>query len=687
MVIMIKLPNLDDQNYDDIVETARRRVMQYFPEWTNFNPSDPGVTVLELFAWLKEMQQYHLNRITSSGVISCLRLLGLSPNRARPAKVTAMLRHDGSYSLAVGSPFVNDENLVFETVSPVSSDGASMSGLWIDSGSGPVLLSRTLYDKGLVIEPFGAEEKEGACLYIGFSNPISPQLKLYFEIFDDYPVRRSPFGDILEPSRDIQWTYGPEFDIAHDVYDMTRGFSVSGEISIGTDEKWKASKPAPEMPELFWVCARLMSKGAEESPKIRRIFKDFAALIQRETHCRIKELSPEKGIITLSDHLGLYGEHVLFAAEQGGWRQIPDVSAERSDVCAGIDTGGDDSSVYRVVSVKKGSSVFLSTKTDLPGITLEVLTDGFIEELSLMILDGSIWYDWEYKDDLHTAGPYDRVFTIDRESGSVVFGDNAHGACPPAGYDNILLSLLRVTKGALGNIMPHSLAGIAPGELCPVPDNISPASGGANPETLQQVLSRVSRLLAPGDRLVSRSDYEKSAAATPGTRILKVRALEGYDLKTGSTNIPGRVTVVIQPYSEANMPLPDARLMGRVRRHLEKGRLLGSRIEVAAPEYVPVSVRAEVMVAENSGADDSIRESLNRFLSPTEGVGGIGDPVRLSDVTAVIGKCAGVRRVIGVVLSAPESAASIDRVGNIILPGHAIAYPGEFNINTSASIM
>ena len=64
---MIRLPNLDDQTYDDIVEAARRRVMQYFPEWTNFNPSDPGLTIIELFAWLKEMQQYHLNRITRGG--------------------------------------------------------------------------------------------------------------------------------------------------------------------------------------------------------------------------------------------------------------------------------------------------------------------------------------------------------------------------------------------------------------------------------------------------------------------------------------------------------------------------------------------------------------------------------------------------------------------------------------------
>ena len=60
---MINLPNLDDQKYTDIVEAAKRRIPVIFPEWTDMNEHDPGITLIELFAWLKEMQQYTLNRI------------------------------------------------------------------------------------------------------------------------------------------------------------------------------------------------------------------------------------------------------------------------------------------------------------------------------------------------------------------------------------------------------------------------------------------------------------------------------------------------------------------------------------------------------------------------------------------------------------------------------------------------
>lgn len=52
---MISLPKLDDQNYAEIVEAAKRRIPVIFPEWTDFNEHDPGITVIELFAWLKEM--------------------------------------------------------------------------------------------------------------------------------------------------------------------------------------------------------------------------------------------------------------------------------------------------------------------------------------------------------------------------------------------------------------------------------------------------------------------------------------------------------------------------------------------------------------------------------------------------------------------------------------------------------
>jgi len=71
----LTLPNLDDRHYADLVEEARALIPTHAPEWTNHNPSDPGITLIELFAWLAEMQIYRLNRVTDNNVRTFLKLL------------------------------------------------------------------------------------------------------------------------------------------------------------------------------------------------------------------------------------------------------------------------------------------------------------------------------------------------------------------------------------------------------------------------------------------------------------------------------------------------------------------------------------------------------------------------------------------------------------------------------------
>jgi len=45
------IPNLDDRNYDQLVSEAVALIPKYFPAWSDHNPSDPGIALLELFAF------------------------------------------------------------------------------------------------------------------------------------------------------------------------------------------------------------------------------------------------------------------------------------------------------------------------------------------------------------------------------------------------------------------------------------------------------------------------------------------------------------------------------------------------------------------------------------------------------------------------------------------------------------
>jgi hypothetical protein len=71
----LQLPNLDDRTYTDLMAEALALIPTQAPEWTNHNPSDPGITLIELFAFLTEMLLYRQNRITDDSVRMFLRLL------------------------------------------------------------------------------------------------------------------------------------------------------------------------------------------------------------------------------------------------------------------------------------------------------------------------------------------------------------------------------------------------------------------------------------------------------------------------------------------------------------------------------------------------------------------------------------------------------------------------------------
>ena len=80
-------PILDDRTYEQLRDELLRRIPVYDPEWTDHNESDPGIALLELFAFLGESLLYRFNQIPDTTKVEFLRLLGVRPRPARPASV------------------------------------------------------------------------------------------------------------------------------------------------------------------------------------------------------------------------------------------------------------------------------------------------------------------------------------------------------------------------------------------------------------------------------------------------------------------------------------------------------------------------------------------------------------------------------------------------------------------------
>src|SRR6185503_19610846 len=83
----LPVPNLDDRSWKQIVDEAVRLIPRYCPEWTNHNSSDPGITLLELYAWMTEMTLYRLNKVPEKNFLTFLDLIGVRLLPPEPAKV------------------------------------------------------------------------------------------------------------------------------------------------------------------------------------------------------------------------------------------------------------------------------------------------------------------------------------------------------------------------------------------------------------------------------------------------------------------------------------------------------------------------------------------------------------------------------------------------------------------------
>src|SRR5205809_1117311 len=84
------IPKIDDRRYGDILAEVRTRIARYTPEWTpvwsDVNDSDPGYTMVQVFAWLGEMLTYRMNLVPQLNYLKFLQLIGIELNPAQPAQ-------------------------------------------------------------------------------------------------------------------------------------------------------------------------------------------------------------------------------------------------------------------------------------------------------------------------------------------------------------------------------------------------------------------------------------------------------------------------------------------------------------------------------------------------------------------------------------------------------------------------
>src|SRR5215813_6471181 len=123
----LETPRLDDRTFEDLVREAKRRIPLYTPEWTDHNLSDPGIAMLELFAWLTDIVLYRLNRVPDRLYVRFMDLLGMRLRDPEPAHtdVTFWLSapQETDFTIPLGTEIAttrteNDAAVIFSTSNP-----------------------------------------------------------------------------------------------------------------------------------------------------------------------------------------------------------------------------------------------------------------------------------------------------------------------------------------------------------------------------------------------------------------------------------------------------------------------------------------------------------------------------------------------------------------------------------------
>lgn len=148
--------SLDTTNFEEIVKKARSQIAEVYPQWTDYNYHDPGITILELFAFLKEAQQFYIDQTSDDIRKKFLQLIGISLEKRKSATTTVRINTINPALIPAGTKFYIN-SLCFETTEAENIPGNIIKAVIVKPKYGSIFKLDMLHKddmSGMVIHPF-----------------------------------------------------------------------------------------------------------------------------------------------------------------------------------------------------------------------------------------------------------------------------------------------------------------------------------------------------------------------------------------------------------------------------------------------------------------------------------------------------------------------------------------------------
>jgi len=639
-------PNLDDLRFQkDLVDEARRRIIRYCPEWTDYNLSDPGITLIELFAWMTEMLTYRLNRVPEKNYIKFMELLGIQLQPANSARTELTFR--------LSTPFPIGAEADTEAIVPQGTEVATRTT------EEEKEVTFTTDERLVIVSPKLAQLRREE----DFVKNYLPRLGV--EIFYTFTHPQPKPGD----------TFYLGFDEARDISGHILKLDFICEETQATGVRrsdppwvWECSIGAGQWEEITPsnLPGEKDTTGGLNNPQGQIVFNLPLAMKPDQVHgrnalwlrCRLEQRREEQGMYTQSPRVVSVSAHSLGATTRATHAVVV------KDEILGH-TNGEPGQLFRlqhapVLALRGGETV-----------EVEEIREGQL-----------VFVPWTRVDDFAKSDRFDRHFVLDSASGEVSFGPSIrqrdgtmrqYGRVPEAGR-MVRFNQYRHGGGTAGNVPAGRIEVLK--SAIPYIDqvtNLLRADGGRDAETLDEAQMRARREIRAQQRAVTAEDYE-------GLAKFASRSVARVKCRTPSkeaTLPPGTLELLIVPAAFDALRLGDLTklyldpdLAKVIEKHLDQYRLLTMSLRIREPRYIGIKVCAEIAVSEYSPPEvvsARVVGGLRSFISPLA-IGQDGQPqsdiigpdwegwpfgrsLFVSEIYSLIQKIQGVKHVLDVRLS------------------------------------
>ncbi|MCR5594706.1 MAG: baseplate J/gp47 family protein [Lachnospiraceae bacterium] len=694
---MLSVEELQSRTFEERMEDVLKELPLRSSEWTNYNASDPGITIVEYLTAYSALQGAEIVALSYRAKMALLKMAGFVPMRGKCSRLLISADDLGGKETLIAGQRFHIGDICFETNREMTVGACRLTGVFAQDQNGYRDVSFVL-DKELSVPAriFGEEPVADNALYMIFEGTPDDIKEIMMYVRMNVGANRNATVDRTEHIfADVEWeVYTAEGFKKVNVRDYTGAFADSGEIRISLSDNELAEYNDTPVPG---YCIRATLKRADYDivPRMTNLYGFLFEVWQKDTYA-FSQCFSKNDRVTVKSPIGDDVYYVVFGREKKGssYRRYElitssDIEGRFCRYQEGPDgmTFEFDENTYGYAPMKGKECVrvviyneqimrrynvgtvigYDDQEIDLP--LARIVSDSFFLIARRQDEEGFI-YDFVRPEKKNPGALY---YHLLENEGRIIIED-------PGDFIGATLYMgsASVNSGPRGNITSGNYLTIDDEHIKARFYNPGVGTGGAYRETLEDVRARFLKDMRTPYTAVTAEDYENIVRTTPGLCIRKTRAVMDEN--------ENMVRIVVMPDTDEHFPKLTDIYRKRISDRLESRRLITTEFKIIQPVYAGVGVRATVYVKRHfADCREQIEERIRTRLNYMDSDHNIGEILRFEDVFHAVEELPCVEYVYELSLHTENAKFAQLKEYDIIPRFDCVIHPGNIQLQIITS--